>query len=207
MPRNRNAITYRSYRQSSLHRRLRDLLARGESINSYLADVYALQTRYHAVGFKLMYGQADRFPEVVDWCYQNNVRVVHLVRRNSLKMIVSRQIAAKRGVYLSNKPVKPVSINLNVRRLKSQLRRADELVDANRRRFASLPYVEVVYEDFLADQASHLRRILEFLECESGVPLASDLVKTSPDSLEMLIDNYDDVRRALAGTAFEAHLG
>lgn len=213
LSRNTNPITYRSYRTSSMRRALEDLLVRDKAVCDYLAEVYARQPANHrAVGFKLMYGQAERHPEVVEWCRRNGVKIVHLVRRNMLKMIVSRHIAAKRRVYHSTRPLEPKAVRLNrlnrlnIWRLPSQLRKLGDLVEANRQLFSSMPYLEVVYEDCLTNQEWESRRILEFLECDPDIRLVSDLVKTSPDSLEHLIENYDDIRRALTGTPFEAYL-
>lgn len=206
MRRNRNAITYRSYRNASLRRRLEHLLERRRSIESYLAGVYDAQPDLDAVGFKLMYEQVQRYPELVDWCRSNDVMVVHLIRMNALKTIVSRQVALKRGVYLSTKPVKPVTVSLNTSRLVPELERAARLVDTNRSIFSSLPYTELFYEHFLARRGEELGRVLSFLGCDDDVQLTSDLVKTSPDSLATLIDNYEDVRRRLAGTRFEPFL-
>ncbi|HZD52497.1 MAG TPA: hypothetical protein VE175_05580 [Woeseiaceae bacterium] len=206
MPKNRNEITYRSYRSASLRRRMRHLLRRRQSIGIYLSGIYGEHSGIGARGFKLMYGQARRYPEVVEWCNAADVRVVHLIRRNALKTVVSRQVALMRGVYLSTGPVQPVSVTLDTRRLVPELERAGHLVEENRALFSSLPYVELSYEDFLVGQDEQVRRILSFLDCEENVQLSSELVKTSPDSLDKLIDNYEDVCRSLAGTPFEEYL-
>ena len=206
MPRNRNEITYRSWRSASFSRRLKDWLNRQQSVDAYLRQLCEKHRRFDAFGFKLMYGQAQRYPEVIDWCRNNDVKVVHLIRRNSLKMVVSRKVAAKRGVYLSTRPVEAVTVNLDTRRLVRELRESERLVQRNRELFSALPYLETSYEEIMADRDQQLRRVLTFLGCEVNVQLSSELVKTSPDSLESLIDNYGEVRATLAGSRFEGYL-
>lgn len=206
MPRNRNAITYRTWRSASLRRRLEHWLRRQRSIDAYLEELCRKQPPLDAFGFKLMYGQAERYPEVVEWCSKNGVKVVHLIRRNALKMVVSRQVALKRGVYLSTRPVEAVTVNLDTRQLVQELQQSDSLVQHNRQLFSSLPYLETGYEDLMADRDEELRRILTFLDCEVNLQLSSELVKTSPDSLESLIANYGEVRETLSGSRFEKYL-
>ena len=48
--------------------------------------------------------------------------------------------------------------------------------------------------------------MLAFLDIETLVPLTTDRAKINPDSLEELIENYDEVAQALRGTSFERFL-
>lgn len=207
LPRNANEITYRHWRTASLGRMLKHWLTQQESINAYLEDLCSKQPALDAFGFKLMYGQAKQYPAVVDWCREHDVRVVHLVRRNALKMVVSRQVALKRGVYLSTRPVDAMTVSLDTRRLISDLRKLDTLVQRNRELFSTLPYLETSYEAMLADRDEELRRIMNFIGCDVHLEVSSDLVKTSPDSLETVVDNYGEVCETLAGSRFETYLG
>ena len=83
MPKNAGQITYRTYRTESLRRRLGHMIWRRKSIYAYLNGVFSNSEMLDAFGFNCMYGQVRRFPEVMDWCREFNVRVVHLIRENS----------------------------------------------------------------------------------------------------------------------------
>lgn len=207
LPQNTNEITYRHWRTASPGRMLKHWLAQQQSINAYLEDLCSRQPALDAFGFKLMYGQAKRYPAVVDWCRENDVRVVHLVRWNALKMVVSRQVALKRGFYLSTRPVDAVTVRLDTDRLISDLQKLDSLVQHNRKLFSTLPFLETSYEALMEDRDEELRRIMNFIGCDVHLQVSSDLVKTSPDSLETLIDNYGEVCERLAGSRFESYLG
>jgi hypothetical protein len=50
------------------------------------------------------------------------------------------------------------------------------------------------------------RRVLDFLNIDQVAPLTTDLVKLNPDSLEDMIENYEEVKQALSGTDFEEFL-
>jgi hypothetical protein len=179
------------------------VLARKTLIFAYLDQLADMQGEVDAFGFKLMYGQVRRYPEVVDWCRDYQVRVVHLVRRNTLKMMVSREIAKRRGVYLSMKSLKPIKVMLKVKRLPLELERLESMVVKYREVFSSNCYLDVEYEQLISHCDGETNRILRFLGFEHDGPLHSKLVKTSSDSLMELVENYQQVCAALRGTPYE----
>ncbi|MGH7927071.1 MAG: sulfotransferase, partial [Candidatus Binatia bacterium] len=137
---------------------------------------------------------------------ENQIRVVHLVRRNTLKMIVSREIARKRGIYLSTRSLKPVRVMLKTDRLASELRRLESMVDKHRKVFSANCCLEVEYERLIGDCDRETNRILGFLGVEPAGPLGSKLVKTSADSLLELVENYQHVCAALKESPYEGML-
>jgi hypothetical protein len=175
-------------------------------IYSYLEQVLRDSPDVDAFGFKFMYGQYRRFPEVMQWAKESDVRIIHLIRRNTLKMIVSREIARKRGVYFSTKPLQPMKVTLDENRVVKEIQRAARAVEEYRNRVAAFPVLEVFYEEFVANQEYESRRLLEFLNCDADVQLTSNLVKTSKDSLDALIENYAQVHRALEHSSFKCLL-
>ena len=71
-------------------------------------------------------------------------------------------------------------------------------IEGARVRFKSvgLPYTEVFYEDLVADEGG-FDSLFEFLGVEPA-PVSSSLQKIEPDAHEELIENYGEVRDALA---------
>ena len=47
---------------------------------------------------------------------------------------------------------------------------------------------------------------LKFLEVDSAYELESDLVKINPDTLEDVIDNYEEIKDKLSGTPLEKYI-
>jgi LPS sulfotransferase NodH len=197
--------TYRTYRTSSLSRRIAHWFQRKQLINRYLADLYATgDGNTDALGFKLMYSQANQLPEVVTWIREHNVKVIHLIRLNTLKAVISHQIAKASKIHHSTRPIaQQVKVSLPPQKVKASLMYRTQQIDQYRQMFSDNPYLEVTYEAFVSDPDEETRHILQFLDIEQFAPLTSPLVKINSDSLTELIDNYDEVARTLKGTAFE----
>ena len=63
--------------------------------------VFPAQDDAQATGFKLLYGQDRDFPGLPEWLVeQEDLRVVHLRRRNLLRSLVSWKIAETTGVWV-----------------------------------------------------------------------------------------------------------
>jgi hypothetical protein len=188
-------------------------LAQKRLVDAYMAQfIEAEAGDARAFGFSFMYDQARRYPAVMRWCKENRVRVIHLIRRNALKIVISREVAKKRQgqdktrkVYVSTKPLEPTAVILNLSTLRLDLDRLASSVDQYRTLFAGGEYIEVEYESFVAQRDFEGRRILDFLGVEVA-PLRSELVKTSPDSLSDVIENFADVCQALKGSRYEQYL-
>lgn len=206
LSKNRGAIAYRAYRTAFLGRRLAHLFRRKQLIDSYLTNLYTATNGVDAVGFKFMYGQAHKLPEVVAWLKEHDVKVIHFIRANFLKTIVSRRVAYARGIYHSTKTLDVIKVRLQPTQLKTEMARMRGLIEKYRGVFADNPYLEITYEAFVNRQDGETRRVLSFLNIDSFAPLRTDLVKINPDSLQELIENYQEVAAALKGTDFERFL-
>lgn len=191
-------ISYQMHRDSSIARRLAHRFARKRLIGRYLADIYAPKPGIRVIGMKLMYDQTRRYPEVVDWLRRHDVRFVHLVRQNLLKMVVSRRLAQVRGTHSMLQPLPAATVELEVSQLTAELERIQDDIDRHRSLCQSLKSCEVTYEAFVTDRERETGRILELLGGPDHRPAGSRLHKTNPYELRNVISNYDEVARALA---------
>ena len=64
---------------------------------SYLDYLFASNAEARAIGFKLMYDQAVKYPETLVYCMRNRARVIHLIRPNFLDTVISRELMVARG--------------------------------------------------------------------------------------------------------------
>jgi LPS sulfotransferase NodH len=142
----------------------------------------------------------------MQWAGEFDVRIIHLIRKNTLKMIVSREIARKRGVYFSTKPLQPIKVTLDANNVAREIQKAADAVEKYRQRIGAFPVLEVFYEEFVANHQYESKRLLEFLDCDVDVQLTSNLVKTSKGSLDALVENYAEVHRALEHSPFKCLL-
>jgi LPS sulfotransferase NodH len=185
----------------------------------YLDRLYARPGGFQAIGFRLLYGHLKttwRTPlPVASWLLPyaalRRVRILHLVRRNKLELIVSKQVGNARRLLHARRDddVPPARVHLDVGSLRGMLDR-----ELSRERFArmllhatSAPFLEVSYEDLLADTQAEFRRVVEFLEVMPS-DHAPDwrMRKLINSPLEETIENYGDVARTLRGTRHAAFL-
>ena len=66
--------------------------------------------------------------------------------------------------------------------------------------------MELRYEDLLDAQAVTCRKVLDFLEVDGSINLASRYVKIMPRSIEESLENVNEVAKALQGSRFASFL-
>jgi hypothetical protein len=174
------------------------------SVFSYLDHLYG---KPGAVGFKLMYSQLRQFPEILAYLVRHRIYVVHLVRQNHLDVLISGAIRAKAGrAHLLPGQSRPadVRIELDPKTLLDQLGRLRTNIIRARRllKWCGLPHIEVSYEKLTRNQAQ-FSSVLRFLSMDArgGIP-QSELTRIRKEGHVQVISNYDEVKKALAGSIF-----
>ncbi|MBW2269958.1 MAG: sulfotransferase [Deltaproteobacteria bacterium] len=191
--------------QARWTRRLLARLMPRRAVNAYLDGFYAKRAGVRATGFKLMYSQAR--PEIWSWLLAHRVEVLHLVRRNALKILVSKAAAEATG----RRHLRPgqnheaQSVVLGVEGLVAALDRIAASVEEHRHRIAELRHRELHYEELLEHPQAFFDTAFEFLGVDRQ-PVELSLRKLTADSLGDALANYDEVAAALAGTRHEALL-
>lgn len=178
------------------------------SVFRYLSALYGGEG---TVGFKLMYSQLRRYPEILPYLMKNRVRVVHLIRRNHLDVLISFAVKNEIGkahiLSAEDRPTE-VKVALDTRRLMRDLRKLELKHSVGRAvlRLARLEHIEVAYEDLVADptQFDRVRELLD-LPADGAVP-ESNILKTRTTGQREVVANYTEVRALLHGSKFEALL-
>jgi hypothetical protein len=174
------------------------------SVFSYLDAFYRTPG---TVGFKLMYAQLGRYPEILGYFIKHRTQVVHLVRQNHLDVLISYEVKAKigRAHLLSGQSVpQDLNVDLDTKNLVGRLEWLQKKQRIARRllSWCRLPHLEIAYEDLLRDQA-HFRLIRDFLSIEPEKDLPeSSLTKIRRGDQRDVIGNYDQVEEVLANTQF-----
>ena len=178
------------------------------SVVTYLHELYR---RPGTIGFKLMYSNIVRYPEVWVYIALRRLHVVHLVRQNHLDVAISEQMRRATQTYhrIVDEPAPaPVSIELHAKDLVKQMRRSQRNIKIAcwLLRMCRLPHIEVTYEDLVRD-SHNFDAVFEFLSInrESGAP-QSQLAKLVRRNHSEIISNYAEVKDALAATEFAALL-
>jgi len=168
-----------------------------------------LETHPHAkraVGFKLMYGQLAQFPEILPRLILGRYTIIHLVRENLLDVVLSEHRAARTGLAHTTQAVEQVAVKLNVVELHRRLVFLSRCMSMTRWALRALPldFRELSYEQLTTNPQAALESVMQQLGILSdGVCFRSERQKISSGDYRGKIENYDEVHRALAGTAFE----
>ena len=93
LPINRDPETYNHFKDAAFSRKINHYLRRQVVVNAFLEAMYTEPVDVDGLGFKFMYSQIKFFPQVIPWAKKNDVKIVHLVRKNVLKMLISQQLS------------------------------------------------------------------------------------------------------------------
>jgi len=197
------------YRTKSIVNRLRYYAGRAGLINDFLyEDVFNKNSKNHNTGFRVIYNMSSKYPELADWAKDNDVKVVHLIRKNILKTYVSSLTAPIHKMHhpREGENISTVKIQLDLKNVIKELNARLNEIDIQRERYASCTYKEIFYEDFIENQAEESIKLLDFIGADSKHLLKSTLVKINPDSLKQVVENYEEIERALKGSPLEEYL-
>jgi LPS sulfotransferase NodH len=180
----------------------------GEPHDRRLARAFGRQPRrIRAKGFKLFYYHPlDDNSDALwrDLVADQALRVIHLKRRNILRCLVSRKIAAQRDAWSAaadntGEAPRRKTVSFTTSELQdgfSQTRAWEHMGD---RDFRHHRLLSLAYEDMAAQPAATLERVQRFLSLPPA-RLNSDMRKQNPEPLSHLIANYDDLKQAFAGS-------
>ncbi len=157
---------YYKYRSSSFKRQIAHRLNRNKLIYKFLSELYAENYNAEAAGFKVNYSQIKRHSVIISWIKQNNPKIIHLIRNNLLKRLVSHKIANARNLVHSTQPVEPIKVNIDPQILGNNFRRCQKRFDKYRELFSKIlnvPFFEMSYESMLDDHQTEMKEVLKFL--------------------------------------------
>jgi LPS sulfotransferase NodH len=202
LPSHPGANAYAAFLKSSTKYRLYHYIANKRNVAAYFERFFSVWPDSEAVGFKLMYGQMNS--NIKKWILDHDVSIIHLVRKNKLKTILSRETMKLRQVshVSSGDTVEDVKVELDVETLIPRISRMEKEVQKYGEMFSSLPYLQVTYEEFVNDPNSCAEQIFSFLGISSMNNLELPLKKINSDSVEQLISNYAEVRARLLDSPY-----
>jgi LPS sulfotransferase NodH len=206
LPNHSGSDTYASFRKSSRAKWLRHYVANKRNLNAYFGEFFFVAQNIEACGFKLMYNQISQ--NLSEWIKQHDVSIIHLIRKNILKTIVSRETNRVRGVahITANETVDKIKVYLDADKLIPSIAKIERMIELQTASFSALPYMEVIYEDFTKDPACSAESIFDFLGVSRIRGLEMPLKKINPDKLEDVIENYAEVKLRLSDQPYSKFL-
>lgn len=196
---------YQTFLEGSVGRRVADRIFRRRVVASFL-DAFYDRRDSKATGFKLMNNQTlpGRFPMVVRYVVKHQINVIQVIRNNVFKTHLSRVVAQRGRIFhTTDRPATPETVIVPTVKLVRQLDAIAAQNERLQRLFATpVPYLVCRYEDYVADPQSEGARLLSFLQVPKA-ELRSPLKKIGSDNLAEVVENIEEVRQCLRGTAHE----
>jgi len=186
-----------------------------------------------AIGFKVHYGHFEGFPKLLGVLQEDTgIRVIHLVRRNALRALVSLRLAETTGEWARFRRTEMTvggavrsgrrrlraaavrfglrkgsapSVRLSPEECVSYFEETSSLAAEYAASFASHTVLNVTYEELLEMRDVVFEATLDFLGVERA-PLQTTLERQRPEPLRVLIENYDEIAATLRGTAYAEFL-
>lgn len=159
------------------------------------------------VGFKLFYYHPfDDDKSVWDFILKDkNITIIHLIRKNKLKSLVSREIAEltnKWAEYSYNKDaikIEDKMISLNYYSCLKSFEKIEFYENKTRNQFSEHNFLEIDYENLVEQEEKVIRDIFKLLKVEYQKVTASNK-KQNPEGLKKLIINYEDLKTQFKNT-------
>jgi len=108
----------------------------------------------------------------------------------------------------STSKVRAVATHVSPQAAIREMRYIQQQFDAYEHLLSNHKKIELVYEDMINGQCltdAATRAICDLLEVEPA-PMCCEFVKVNPNKLELMVENYQELATALAGTEFERYL-
>jgi LPS sulfotransferase NodH len=181
----------------------------GEDFEKIFSTVFQYESKStRLVGFKVFYNHLTE----AEWnkllaCQE--LKIIHLTRRNRLRTVISLEIAFKTGQWTqsgrSGAP-REKGVLLDPLKLIQRLEQIEEGEIATRQRFCDRQTLEIVYEDLVRSPQEVFESVGRYLGIAGIDPGKIRLKRQNPETLQQLILNYDEVAAVLQDTRFFAYL-
>lgn len=163
---------------------------------------------YSARGFKTKLVDVFDLEGFADLCQEKNIRVIHMIRHNRVKAVISK-INAKRlfdksGYWNLYKEENRVpATEFDAKEVDNHLHER-ELLDWELQNYVeklNLDTIKVAYEDLMADRDGTMYKIFRFLNVVPK-PVVTKTIKHTSDDLKDVILNFEEIRDNYSGTAY-----
>src|SRR5690606_1135584 len=162
------------------------------------------------VGFKLFYSHPTNGDQSV-WDFiekDKNITIIHLVRKNWLRVLVSQKIGLKTKLWTENihRPHQITSEEKKVEIEFEECLKAFEKAEYNEQktsaRFSKHPFIEVTYEELAKDSDLVIHKVTDILNVNYQKVKANNK-KQNAEPLDLLITNFTELKESFKGSKWE----
>jgi LPS sulfotransferase NodH len=169
-----------------------------------------------ALGIKIKYRQLEeQFPALLQAIRNDpEILIIHLTRQNRLKRYVSNRLvnAAKTPTVIVKTAA--MASEISKTQVKTVIDPQKCIEDMKRNRaaekrfkayFQGRPVFDIVYESLISPEDQGMMKLQTFLGVDP-IALEPKTVKINSDSLEDLVENFDELETAIQKTSFSSYL-
>lgn len=160
-----------------------------------------------AKGFKLMHFQTFYTPGIFDYLKRSNVKVIVLIRKNVLRNTLSDLRARSTKVYHNEGNSDTLTIprfKINLQELDKKMKQIEGFNVQLDKTTKGLNRKIIYYEDF-ENWNETISDVLHYLEVKD-MPLKAASKKLNPESLEDMIENYEETVSWLSQNGYEKYI-
>lgn len=161
-----------------------------------------------AVGFKLFYYHAQEDSRRAVWTFlrdRKDIRIIHLKRNNTLRMILSEKKAFKTDNWTNTTGIEEekFTVTLDYEECLWRFRHEQGVAEEFDRFFYGHPKLTLLYEHLSSDYRDAVKPVLEFLGVNHE-PLKPATYKQSNQPLAEAIVNYFELKEKFRNTPWDA---
>jgi LPS sulfotransferase NodH len=163
--------------------------------------------RVSAVGFKLFYYHAQEDSRRVVWDFlrdQKSLKVIHIKRNNTLKMILSEKKAFKtdRWTNITGETEAKFSVTIDYEECLQRFSHEQQMQEEFDTYFSDHPKIELIYEDLSKEYTREMKHVQNFLGVNYESVQPSTYKQANQPLLEA-IENYFELKESFLGTKWE----
>jgi LPS sulfotransferase NodH len=183
----------------------------GQDFDKVFSTVFQPESRAtNVVGFKVFYNHLTE-DEWQKFLSCKDLKIIHLIRRNRLRTVISLEIAFKTGQWTksgngNSGEFREKCLILNPSKLLKRLEQIEKGESTARMRFHDRQVLEVVYEELIQSPKLIFESIGAYLGVEGIDPSRIRLKRQNPEPLQQLIINYDEIEATLQNTRYAKYL-
>ncbi len=148
---------------------------------------------------------------IIDYMQASKAPVIHIERKNKLRIYISQLIAQKTGIWgigkKENIPSGRLGITVDLKNMQQELKNITHATEIARKKLSKLEHVyEISYETMFDSEGNFSTDIMQIVRDVLAIQQVNPKpahVKINSEPLTEIIANYAAVARVLAGTDYE----
>ena len=163
-----------------------------------------------SIGFKTKLDDLLDKKHFITYLKDHDVKIVHLTRRNTVKLVISeinaQRLFDKSSTWnLEDERKRPSAFRLDLDKFHQQLLWREQIEKwlESYIFLANLPTIKLYYDDLLSDEKSFFETFYDFINVQY-LPTKGRTFKNTPNDLQKIIINYDELLKRYKYTPYES---